>query len=57
MHQAGVVPAVIDHVTGHATAGETARYTKRSTLPQLQTAIETIAIGVDLSSLHTAVSS
>ncbi|MCJ2031337.1 site-specific integrase [Methylobacterium sp. J-043] len=57
MHQAGVVPAVIDHVTGHATAGETARYTKRSTLPQLQTAIETIAIGVDLSRLYTNVSS
>ncbi|KQO73445.1 site-specific integrase [Methylobacterium sp. Leaf89] len=55
MHQAGVMPSVIDHVTGHATAGETARYTKRSTLPQLQTAIETIAIGVDLSQLYTAV--
>ncbi|KQT74915.1 integrase [Methylobacterium sp. Leaf465] len=55
MHQAGVVPSVIDHVTGHATAGETARYTKRSTLPQLQTAIETIAIGVDLSKLHITV--
>ncbi|UIN37312.1 site-specific integrase [Methylobacterium oryzae] len=53
MHQAGVAAAVIDHVTGHATAGETARYTKRSTLPQLRTAIEMIAIGVDLSALHT----
>ena len=52
MHQAGVVSAVIDHVTGHATAGETARYTKRSTLMQLQAAIETIAIGVDLTALH-----
>lgn len=54
MHQSGVVSAVIDHVTGHATAGETARYTKRSTLPQLQTAIEAIVIGVDLSDLHVA---
>ncbi|KQT77414.1 site-specific integrase [Methylobacterium sp. Leaf466] len=52
MHQAGVATAVIDHITGHATAGETARYTKRSTLPQLQAAIELIAIGVDFSSLH-----
>ncbi|WP_051092907.1 site-specific integrase [Methylobacterium sp. 77] len=52
MHQAGVVSAVIDHVTGHATAGETARYTKRSTMMQLQAAIETIAIGVDLTALH-----
>ena len=34
------------------TAGETARYTKRSTLMQLQAAIETIAIGVDLTALH-----
>lgn len=52
MHQAGVATAVIDHVTGHVTAGETARYTKRSTLPQLQSAIETIAIGVDFTPLH-----
>lgn len=46
MHQAGVATAVIDHVTGHTTPGETARYTKRSTLAQLQAAVE--AIGIDL---------
>lgn len=55
MHQAGVASAVIDHVTGHATAGETARYTKRSTLSQLRTAIEAIVIGVDLSTLYSSV--
>ena len=48
MHQAGVMPAVIDHLTGHATPGETARYTKRSTLVQMREAIEAIAIGVKL---------
>lgn len=53
MHQAGVATAVIDHVTGHTTPGETARYTKRSTLAQLKAAIETIAIGMDLARLHT----
>jgi integrase len=57
MHQAGVALAVIDHVTGHATPGETARYTKRSSLPQLQAAIETIAIGVDLKRLQENASS
>jgi hypothetical protein len=36
MHQAGVETAVIDHVTGHTTPGETARYTKGSRLSQLQ---------------------
>lgn len=50
MHQADVAPAVIDHVTGHATPGETARYTKRSSLVQLQEAIEAIAIGIELPS-------
>jgi integrase len=52
MHQADVTPAVIDHVTGHATPGETARYTKRSSLTQLRTAIERIDLGVDLSALY-----
>ena len=52
MHQADVTPAIIDHVTGHATPGETARYTKRSSLMQLRTAIECIDIGVDLSALY-----
>lgn len=51
MHQAGVERAVIDHVTGHATPGETTRYTKRSTLAQLAVAIERIDIGIDLASL------
>lgn len=51
MHQADVAASVIDHVTGHATPGETARYTKRSSLAQLQAAIESIDIGVDLSGL------
>ena len=52
MHQAGVERAIIDHVTGHATPGETTRYTKRSSLTQLAAAIERIDIGIDLSSLH-----
>ncbi len=52
MHQAGVAAAVIDHITGHTTAGETARYTKRSTLTQMKAAIDTIAIGVDLTALY-----
>ncbi len=51
MHQAGVERAVIDHVTGHATPGETTRYTKRSSLAQLAAAIERIDIGLDLSPL------
>ncbi|MCJ2113462.1 site-specific integrase [Methylobacterium sp. E-025] len=55
MHQSGVATAVIDHVTGHTTPGETARYTKRSTLAQLKAAIETIQIDVDLSPLSTCV--
>ena len=53
MHQAGVERAVIDHVTGHATPGETTRYTKRSSLTQLADAIERIDLGVDLSRLQT----
>jgi integrase len=48
MHQAGVERAVIDHVTGHTTPGETARYTKRSSLPQLKAAIDAITIGIDV---------
>ena len=54
MHQADVARAVIDHVTGHATPGETSRYTKKSMLTQLASAIERIDIGVDLSALHVA---
>jgi hypothetical protein len=52
MHQACVAMAVIDHVTGHTTPGETARYTHCSTLAELKAAIETIAIDSDLSCLH-----
>ncbi|WP_156387727.1 site-specific integrase [Methylobacterium sp. Leaf399] len=52
MHQAGVSVAVIDHITGHTTAGETARYTKRSTLVQMKASIDTIGIGVDLTALY-----
>ncbi|KQP33277.1 integrase [Methylobacterium sp. Leaf104] len=51
MHQAGVPTAVIDHVTGHTTPGETARYTKRSTLAQLKAAVETIVMEPGLSHL------
>lgn len=51
MHQAGVAAAVIDHVTGHTTPGETARYTKRSTLAQLKAAVEAIVIESGLSHL------
>lgn len=52
MSRAGVQHTVIDAVTGHATAGETARYDKGLTVTNLQAAIETIDIGVDLSRLH-----
>ncbi|CAO4181164.1 tyrosine-type recombinase/integrase [Methylorubrum extorquens] len=52
MHEADVQAAIIDRVTGHTTPGETARYTKRTTLRQLQTAINAINIGVDLSHLY-----
>ncbi|MFD1304107.1 site-specific integrase [Methylobacterium marchantiae] len=52
MHQADVSSAVIDHITGHTTPGETARYTKRSTLEQMKAAIETIDIDFNLSGLY-----
>ncbi|TGQ43766.1 site-specific integrase [Mesorhizobium sp. M4B.F.Ca.ET.214.01.1.1] len=51
MHQAGVERAVLDHVTGHSTPGETSRYVKASALAQLQLAIDTIDIGFDLPGL------
>jgi hypothetical protein len=38
----------LNRLTGHATPGETTRYTKRSSLPQLKEAIEALSIGVDL---------
>ncbi|ESX03693.1 integrase [Mesorhizobium sp. LSJC268A00] len=48
MHQAGIERAVLDHVTGHSTPGETSRYVKASALRQLQMAIDAIDIGVDV---------
>ena len=52
MHQANVPTLVIDHLTGHSTPGETARYTKSSSLQQLATAIEAIKPGLSLEHLH-----
>jgi integrase len=52
MHQAGVERAVLNHVTGHATPGETSRYTKGSALPQLAVAIEAIKLNIDFSDLY-----
>jgi integrase len=54
MHQAGVADSVVDHVTGHSTPGETSRYTKGSTLAQLQDAINRIDLGFDLTTLASA---
>ncbi|RUX23414.1 site-specific integrase [Mesorhizobium sp. M2A.F.Ca.ET.037.01.1.1] len=51
MHQAGVERAVLDHVTGHSTPGETSRYVKASALAQLQSAINSIDIGFDIVAL------
>lgn len=48
MHQANVPTLVIDHLTGHSTPGETARYTKGSSLQQLAAAIEAIKPEIDL---------
>lgn len=54
MHCAGVRDSIIDRVTGHATPGETSRYTKSSDLRQLQQAVEAIALGADLERLRLA---
>ncbi len=54
MHQAGVADSVVDHVTGHTTPGETSRYTKGSTLAQLQNAINRIDLDFDLTTLAAA---
>jgi integrase len=51
MLQADVPTSVVDEVTGHATAGETARYHKGFAVAQLQQAIDSINIGADLSHL------
>ena len=48
MHQADVSTPVIDHLTGHSTPGETARYTKGSSLQQLKAAVETIKPSLNL---------
>jgi integrase len=45
LHQAGVEDSLIDRLTGHATPGETARYTKGSDLAQLGQAINKIDLG------------
>jgi len=54
MHQAGVADSIVDHVTGHTTPGETSRYTKGSTLAQLQDAINRIDLGFDVTALAAA---
>ncbi len=51
MARADVPATVIDELTGHATAGETARYSKGLTVQNLSAAIERIDIGVDLTAL------
>ncbi len=53
MHHADVNTMVIDHLTGHSTAGETARYTKGSALSQLAAAVETIRPPLDFRHLST----
>jgi integrase len=52
MAQAGIASEVIDRVTGHVTAGETARYTKQFRIEQLHAAIEAIDPGIDLGFLY-----
>jgi integrase len=48
MQRAGVGTAAIDELTGHATPGETARYSHGHTMDQLATAIESINIKLPL---------
>ncbi|MCJ7997025.1 site-specific integrase [Rhizobium cremeum] len=52
MHRADVNTMVIDHLTGHSTPGETARYTKGSALSQLAAAVETIRPPLDFRKLY-----
>ncbi len=52
MHQANVTREVLDHLTGHSSPGETARYTKGSSLEQLSSAIEAIKPNVRFEHLH-----
>ncbi|WP_157801222.1 site-specific integrase [Sphingobium sp. LB126] len=52
MKRANVPDSVVDEVTGHETAGETARYNKGLTIANLKEAVDKIDIGVDLSRLY-----
>ncbi len=52
LHQADVKDMVIDHLTGHSTKGETARYTKGSSLRQLSAAVEIMRPPLDFSHLY-----
>jgi integrase len=54
LRRASVDEPTIDELTGHATVGETARYSKGLTVANLSEAINRIDIGVDLSHLHVA---
>jgi integrase len=54
MAHAGVAVPIIDQLTGHATPGETARYTKGFRIEQLKEAIDSIDPEVDLSHLYAA---
>lgn len=52
LQNAEVHVPIIDELTGHASHGETSRYTKGFTLQKLKSAIDRIEIGVDLSGLY-----
>jgi len=52
MSHAGIAAPIIDQLTGHATPGETARYTKGFRIEQLKAAIDAIDPQVDLSRLY-----
>ena len=52
MAHAGVSVPIIDQLTGHATPGETARYTKGFRIEQLQAAVDAIDAQIDLSHLY-----
>lgn len=48
MQRAGIPIAAIDELTGHATPGETARYSHGLTMQQLVAGIEGIDLHIDL---------
>ena len=52
LQRAGVAIGTIDELTGHATPGETARYSHGLTMKQLAEAIASIRPEIDLSKLH-----